>query len=138
MAEAAGAAATVLTLAQFAFQSSIALYQLLKSFENHNSRVRDLESELSALSEVLSALAGTIEARKGDMSTLKIPLQQCGNVCADFRKEVVKCCTHSNSTRTSFRDWAKLRYMGDDMDGFRRLISSYKLTISIALSDATL
>ena len=138
MAETVGVAATALALAQFAFQSSITLYQLLKSFGSHNSRVRDLESELNALSEVLSALAGTMEASKADMSTLKIPLQQCGNVCADFYKEIVKCSTHSNGTRTSFRDWAKLRYMGDDMDGFRRLISSYKLTISIALSDATL
>lgn len=32
-------------------------------------------------------------------------------------------------SRTSFRDWAKLRYMGDDIDGFRRLLAGYKLTI---------
>ncbi|KAH8751160.1 hypothetical protein BGZ57DRAFT_775119, partial [Hyaloscypha finlandica] len=40
--------------------------------------------------------------------------------------------------RTSFRDWAKLRYMGDNIDGFRQLLAGYKSTIIIALTDANL
>ncbi|XP_044717868.1 uncharacterized protein HRG_08510 [Hirsutella rhossiliensis] len=39
---------------------------------------------------------------------------------------------------TTFRGWAKLKYMGDDIDGFRRLLSGYKSTITIALTDANL
>ncbi|XP_044715337.1 uncharacterized protein HRG_10916 [Hirsutella rhossiliensis] len=50
----------------------------------------------------------------------------------------MKCVSQSGGTQTTFRGWAKLKYMGDDIDGFRRLLSGYKSTITIALTDANL
>lgn len=138
MAEAIGAVAGIAALAQSACESSIALYQLVKSFRSHNSRVRELVLELGALCEVLRALRNHTQETKTDVSSLEIPLQQCTSVCADFGRQLAKCAAHSDASGTSFRDWAKLRYMGDDIDGFRRLISSYKLTMTIALNDANL
>lgn len=138
MAEAIGAVAGIVALAQSAFESSVALHQLVKSFRSHNSRVRELGLELGALCEVLGALSKHTQETKTDVSSLKIPLQQCTNVCTDFGRQLTKCAAHSKASGTSFRDWTKLRFMGDDIDGFRRLIASYKLTMTIALNDANL
>lgn len=139
MAEPIGVASGLLTLATFAFQSSIALYQTVQSFQFHPKRVRDLEEELEALSGVLGSLTETVGAATDvDLSALDLPLRRCGNACKEFGQEITKCSSRSGGSRTSFRDWAKLRYMGDDIDGFRQLLAGYKSTIIIALTDASL
>jgi Fungal N-terminal domain of STAND proteins len=139
MAEPISLAAGLLALATFAFQSSITLYNTIQSFQSHPKRVRDLTEELEALSGVLGPLSETVSATTDvDLSTLDLPLLRCGNACKEFEQELLKCSSRSGSSRTSFRDWAKLTYMGDDIDGFRRLLAGYKLTICIALTDANL
>ena len=139
MAEPISLASGLLTLATFAFQSSITLYSTVQSFQSHPKRVRDLVEELEALSGVLGPLSETVSATTDvDFCNLDLPLLRCGNACNDFQQELLKCSSRSGGSRTSFRDWAKLRYMGDDIDGFRRLLAGYKLTISIALTDANL
>ena len=123
----------------FAFQAATRLHEVVKSFESHQQQVRDLMDELGALSGVLTSLRDTLQVPQLlDISGLRIPLQRCGSACAEFEKEIVRRASHSGDDRTSFRDWAKLRYMCDDIDGFRRLLASYKLTISVALADANL
>lgn len=139
MAEPIGLASGVLTLAVFAFQASVGLYNTIQSFQSHNKRVRDLVEEVQALSGVLGPLTETIENTSDvDLSLLDRPLLRCGTACKDFEQELLKCLSRSGGNQTSFRDWAKLKYMGDDVDGFRRLLTSYKLTICIALTDANL
>jgi hypothetical protein len=132
-------ASGLLTLATFAFQSSITLYDTIKSFHTHLRRVCDLTEELQALSEVLGPLTEFVNTNSDtDLSALKLPLLRCGKACQDFEKELLKCSSRSSDSRTSFRDWARIRYMGDDIDGFRRLLAGYKLTINVALTDANL
>jgi hypothetical protein len=139
MAEPIGLAAGLLGLATFAFQSSITLSKTIQSFQSHPKRVRDLMEELEALSGVLGPLSETVSATTDvDLSILDLPLQRCGNACKEFEQELLKSSSRSGGSRTSFRDWAKLRYLGDDIDGFRRLLAGYKLTICIALTDANL
>jgi hypothetical protein len=139
MAETVGLASGLLTLATFAFQSSITLYSTFKSFQNHPQRVRDLEGELEALQQVLLSLTETVDVITDvDLSALKLPLLRCGHACEEFGKELAKCVSRSGSDRTSFRDWARLRYMGDDIDNFRHVLAGYKSTINVALVDANL
>lgn len=139
MAEVVGLSSGLLTLAVFAFQSSITLYETIRSFQSHPKRVRDLTDELEALSGVLGPLSETIGASSDvNLSSLDIPLLRCGNACKEFQAEIIKCSSRSSNSRTSFRDWAKLRYMGGDIDSFRRHLAGYKLTVTIALTDATL
>ncbi|KAE8381497.1 hypothetical protein BDV26DRAFT_278708 [Aspergillus bertholletiae] len=139
MAEPIGLASGLLALTTFAFQSSITLYETVNSFRSHSSRVRDLTDELEALSGVLGPLKDLLDSTTDvDLSALELPLLRCGNACSEFEQELIKCSSRSGNGRTSFRDWAKLRYMGDDIDGFRRLLTGYKLTINIALTDANL
>ena len=139
MAEPIGMASGLLALATFAFQSSVKLYKTVDSFQIHPKRVRDLKDELEALSGVLSSLTETVSATTDvDLTALDLPLLRCGNSCKEFEQEIMKCSSRSGGGRTSFRDWAKLRYMGDDIDGFRQLLAGYKSTINIALTDANL
>jgi hypothetical protein len=139
MAEPIGIASGLLALATFAFQSSLTLYETVQSFQIHPKRVRDLKEELEALSGVLGALTKTLSTTTDvDLSALDLPLLRCGNSCKEFELEILKCSSRSGSSRTSFRDWAKLRYMGDDIDGFRQLLAGYKSTINIALTDVSL
>ena len=139
MAEPIGIASGLLTLATFAFQSSVNLVQTIQSFQNHPIVVRDLNEELQALSDVLHSLTQTVNATTDvDLSALELPLLRCGTACKDFEEKITKLSSHSRGKGTSFRDWAKLQYMGDNIDGFKRLLAGYKSTIIIALTDANL
>lgn len=138
MAEPIGLASGLLTLAVFALQAGTTLHNTIQSFQSHPIHVRELVQELEALNIVLRALSETIDATDISLSSLDLPLLRCGKACEDFEQELIKCSSRSTSGRTSFRDWAKLRYMGDNIDGFRRLMAGYKLTINIALTDASL
>lgn len=139
MAEPASVASGLLALATIAFQASIALYKTIQSFQVQPKRVRDLKEELEALSGVLSSLTETVGATTDvDLSALELPLRQCGKACEEFEKEITKCSSRSGGSRTSFRDWAKLSYMGDNIDAFKQLLAGYKSTIIIALTDANL
>jgi hypothetical protein len=139
MAEPIGMASGLLALSGFAFQATITLYKMVQSFQFHPKQIRDLEEELEALSGVLGSLTQTVSATIDvDLSALELPLLRCGNACKEFEQEIIKCSSRSGGNRTSFRDWAKLRYMGDNIDGFRQLLAGYKSTINIALTDANL
>ena len=139
MADPVSLSSGLLTLATFAFQSSIVLYKAIESYRSHPKNVRDLKEELETLADVLKSLAETIEKHKDtDLTTLKLPLLRCGKACREFEDVVAKCSSRSGGPRTSFRDWAKLRYMGDGIDEFRRMLAGYKSTITIALANANL
>ncbi|KAH8887335.1 hypothetical protein GQ53DRAFT_784306 [Thozetella sp. PMI_491] len=139
MAEAVGMASGLLALATFAFNTSVALKTTIQSFQSHPKRIRDLLEELEALTETLAPLQETIrEATDLNLSALALPLERCGNACQEFEGELNKCVSQSGGTRASFRDWARVQYMRDDIDSFRRLLDGYKSTINLALTHATL
>lgn len=116
------------------------LYGSVSSFQSHQQRVRDLVEETGALAEVLKSLVDAARANPAlRIPALAIPLKRCAKACEEFKQEIEKFSSKSIAGgRTSFRDWARLRYMGEDVDGFRRLLSGYKMTISIALTNASL
>lgn len=139
MAEAVGLASGVLSFALLAFKSSIALYNTIQGIRTQPKRVRDLANELSAVSEVLHSLTETIGNAPGDdLSALELPLRRCDEACKEFEQELLRCSSRSGGDRASFRDWAKLQYMGDGIDEFTQLLAGYKSTINIALADAQL
>jgi hypothetical protein len=139
MAEIIGVTSGLVALADFAFKSSITLYQTVQSYQFHPKRVRDLQEELEALTGVLSSLNETVSATTDvDLSALHQPLLRCGKACEEFGQEIIRCSSRSGGSRASFRDWAKLRYIGEGIDGFRQLLAGYKSTIIIALTDVNL
>jgi hypothetical protein len=138
MADPISITSAFLTLASFALQSSTTLYQTVRSFQTSRRSIRELKEELEALSGVLQSLNEAAETTNTDFTSLKLPLLQCGKACTDFEALIVKCTQHSGGARSSFRDWAKLKYMGDDVTAFKNMLSGYKSTIIIALGDANL
>jgi hypothetical protein len=129
----------VLTLAVFAHKSCLALYTTIQSSKTHPKRVRDLIEELQALIGVLESLSDTMRSHTDvDIPALDRPLRRRGSACDEFLAELHKCYSRSGGDRQSFQDWAKLRYMWDDMNDFKDLLAVYKLTINIALQDVQL
>ncbi|KAE9378847.1 hypothetical protein N431DRAFT_363556 [Stipitochalara longipes BDJ] len=131
-------ASGVLQVTLFAFKSTTVLYQLVDSFRSNQRTVRELKEELKALSDVLQSLQETCVSTDVDLTALKLPLLRCGKACKDFEAVIIRCAAHSNGPRTSFRDWARLKYLGEDIAGFKNMLAGYKSTIAIALGDANM
>jgi hypothetical protein len=138
MADPLSTASGVLALTLFAFNSSTVLYKLVDSFHSNQRTVRELREELEALNDVLQSLQETVTGTDADLSILKLPLLRCGKACKDFEAVIASCTAHSTGPRTSFRDWAKLKYLGDDIAGFKNMLAGYKSTVSIALGDVNM
>ncbi|KAF2161514.1 hypothetical protein M409DRAFT_69640 [Zasmidium cellare ATCC 36951] len=137
MAEPLSAPFVMLDLTLATIAAAAKLRDLLKSF--HSYRLHNLLQELDTLNGALGSLRDTIEATSDtDFSALNIPLQRCGEACLNFEEEVLLCLARTGDNRTSFRDWVKIKYMGEDIDSFKELLASYRLTISIAITDAKL
>lgn len=139
MADVIGIASGVAVLATVASQAVTTLYNTIKSYKSHPQTVLALQEENRALNSVLGSINNTIALSTAlDLSALEFPLQRCGQVCQEFSEEIVKLASLSGGKRPRFLNWAKLRYMGEDIDGFRRLLAGYKMMINIALANATL
>jgi hypothetical protein len=138
MADPISIASGALTLAIFAFQSSVSLYQTVASFQNNKRDIRELKEELEALGDVIQSLQQLASGDEVQFEALRLPLLRCGKACKDFEEIIVSCTKRSSESKTSFRDWAKLKYMGDDIAGFKNMLAGYKSTISIAIGDVNL
>ncbi|KAH3996966.1 hypothetical protein HBH98_053670 [Parastagonospora nodorum] len=126
MAEPISLASGLLALVIFAHKSCVTLYTTIQSFKLIPN----------TLIGVLESLVETVKSDKDvDLSSLNLPMQRCGNACNEFLQELQTCCSRSGGDRTSFRDWAKLRYIGDNIDDFKDSLAAYKSTITIALID---
>ncbi|KAJ8113657.1 hypothetical protein OPT61_g4265 [Boeremia exigua] len=139
MSDPISVASGVLALVLFAHKSCVTLYTTIQSFKTHPKRVRDLIQELEALIGVLESLSDTMRSHTDvKPPALDLPLQRCGKSCEEFLQELQKCYSRSGNDRQSFRDWAKLKYMGENIDDFRDSLAAYKSTINIALTDMQL
>jgi hypothetical protein len=135
MAEAIGVASGVLTLAAFAWESSRVLCQTVESFQTSKRDIRELKQELKALEPILESLNKVASNTDSTYATLKVPLYGCGTACREFAELIEKCAPRADLERRSFRDWARLRWRGDNIEEFKKVLSSYKATINIAIGD---
>ncbi|KAJ5569923.1 uncharacterized protein N7459_009353 [Penicillium hispanicum] len=138
MAEVVGTASAITSFVTLALQSSMILYQTIQSLHSRDKMIRELRYELDALQGVLIALEESIANIAVELTSLKQPLLRCKNACEEFNALLIRCTPHSTEERSSRRDWLKLRYMGEDISGFKNMLSGYKSTISIALAYANL
>ncbi|RDH26807.1 hypothetical protein BDQ94DRAFT_164187 [Aspergillus welwitschiae] len=137
MADALSVASSLIALATFAFEASKSLHALVEGFKNTQRTVRELRYELESLTQVLGTLISAVMDNEAELASLKLPLLRCGKICSEFREIIRKCVAHSNGQRTSCRDWAKLQYMGGNINDLKTTLAGYKATISIALGGAT-
>lgn len=129
------ATSAILPSIVFASKAIKGLQETVSSLRSNQRTVRELREELEALNEVLTSLQQTAAGSDFDFRGLVIPLRQCGRACEDVKETINRCTEHSG---TSFRDRAKLRYMGDDISGFNSVLATYKCTIIIAVGAANL
>lgn len=138
MAEPISLASGLITLTVFALKAGKSLHHAVESFQTNKRTIRELKEELEALDEVLQSLQQAAADYEAELAGLKLPLLRCGKACSEFETVIDKCTTNSGRSRTGFRDWTKLTYMGDDISRFKLMLAGYKATISIALGGATL
>ncbi|KAJ5967586.1 hypothetical protein N7501_003834 [Penicillium viridicatum] len=139
MAEVIGIASGLAGLVSLALQSSKTLFSTVQSLRNREKSIRDLREALQDLDEVLNILRESISTAPFlNSGIIERPLGRCCKACNDFNALIINCSEHSSDNKFSIRDWAKLRYMGEDVVGFQTMISGYKSTITIALAYANM
>ncbi|CRL30488.1 unnamed protein product [Penicillium camemberti] len=139
MAEVIGIASGLAGLVSLALQSSTTLFSTVQSLRNREKSIRDLRDALQDLDEVLNILRESISTAPFlNSGIIEKPLGRCCKACNDFNALIISCSEHSTDNKFSIRDWAKLRYMGEDVVGFQTMISGYKSTINIALAYANM
>jgi hypothetical protein len=120
-------------------QASNSLYATIQSYKTHPKYVRDLQDELEALSSVLQVLRETVNGSTGnEFASLELPLRRCSNACKEFEETLLECTERNGGSRSKFRAWVKVRYLDNDINGFKDALSGYKSTISIAMACANL
>lgn len=67
---------------------------------------------------------------------LNFPVVQCGNACKNFEENIDRISKLPEVTILDFRDLAHLKYMGEGIDAFRRLLANYKASFIVALANA--
>lgn len=125
----------VLTLVVVALKSSKLLYETVRSFQSNSRSVRELKEELESLGIVLESLQESLKNPDIDLHALERPLTRCSKACHDFQELIETNTKRSGGPKSSFRDWAKLKYLGEDIVGFKNMLAAYKSTITIALGD---
>ncbi|KAK0343672.1 hypothetical protein LTR59_014733 [Friedmanniomyces endolithicus] len=139
MADPLSATSALVGLVTFSYQASKGLRDTINSFKQHPKYVRDLQDELSALEGVLLLLEQSLAtAGTEDYQALEYPIQRCGHACHEFQQALQKCLGRVHGDASSFRAWLKIRWIGNDIHGFRDTLAGYKSTIAIAMAGVNL
>lgn len=147
MADPVGLTASIIAIADLAYQSCKTLYELLDGIRNAPKTVQRLNKDLSALQTLLKSIRSTMEESSEDsfsdgvkqcLEEATPALAGCEKTCDEFAKKISKITSHSGEHHTSARDRIKLQFQEKDMSVFRYQIGSYKATLNIALSLASL
>ena len=137
MADPLSVTAGIIAVVTATIQSSTALYNTIESFKNYPQRVRELLKQIMGLQEILSSLRELCEQDRRVGGPLKIPLQECGATCEQFR-EVLEFHRGTLSSGRSFSAWISFKFRNGDIVNFMERLAVYKSTIAIAIGDANL
>ncbi|KAH8589567.1 hypothetical protein B0O99DRAFT_581513 [Bisporella sp. PMI_857] len=129
---------SVLTLAHLCVKSSASLHNAIDGFNSSKRDVQHLKADIGDLNIVLQALEKNIQESTENFEVLRLVLQQCAQACDDFRKAVLEALGEPEDRLQGIKAWVKLQYRGSDIESFRKLIGSYKATMTIALADSNL
>lgn len=125
-------------LITFTIESCSALNENVRSFRSKEKAVRALRNEMEDLESVLKTLHASMSNMDIGMEFLEQPLTRCRDACQEFNQLITDSLTHSTDEQVSIGDWLKLRYLGEDITGFRDMLAGYKSIIMIALADANM
>ena len=138
MSDPLSVASGIVALTTAGLQASLALLQAVRELKRAPSTVRQLKEELQTLTDLLQSLQDAISDEPSSFKALETPLYRCAIACQEFEAVLLRFAGRSQSAKSSFQDWAKLKYLGSDINGFKEAIAGYKATISVALCNANL
>ena len=140
MAEPIGLAASLLTLALFALNTSQSLYEAVSSFRSQRQTIKDVLADLAALVTVLNTIKERAQqpAEATKLEPIRQPLECCKTICDEMREMLDACTTHTNDSQASVRDWLKMRYREKSFDDMKKRLSSYKTTLVVAFQSVNM
>ena len=138
MADPVSVISSVLAITTFGLEATSSLLKLIQEFRRAPSTVRQLKNELDALNSVLQSLSESVDETDPTFSALKLPLFHCAKACREFESILSRNAGNSDGGKAMFQEWAKLKFRGNDINGFKEEIAGYKSTISIALCSVNL
>lgn len=126
---------SLLTILDASIKSARSLCELVKRYKGRDKTLNKLFDELEDLSIILSSLEAALGSGAEILQLLNGPVERCKQLCDDLEKAIKKF--HGKS-KLNLIDWAKMEWMGSDINGFIDNLASYKATISIALGTITM
>lgn len=138
MADPISVSSGIITLALFAFNCSVSLYDTVKSLQDPPKVIRDLQRELDEFSRATDSLRSIAVKDEENFHALRLCLLDCGEACKDFEQLVTALSRHSTETRINIVDWAKLRLKTQEILRLKDKLAMYRDTINIATSASIL
>ncbi|KIW93764.1 uncharacterized protein Z519_05079 [Cladophialophora bantiana CBS 173.52] len=129
---------SIFTLITVCVQATASLYQTIDDSKSRKQDVQHLKIEIGDLNIVLKALQKNLEESTENFEVLRLILERCGQACKEFETKVLDLLKESGSSVKQIKAWTKLQFLGGDINNFRKLIGSYKATVTIALADYNL
>ncbi|OTA03235.1 hypothetical protein A9Z42_0036780 [Trichoderma parareesei] len=124
----------VLSLLKAAIDSSRTLQKTTHCVLNNERAIRDLNSEIESLIQILESLKSVATDEGPVISLVKLPLLCCHQICQEFNAVILRCPEASTGDpKTCLRDWTQIKYMGGDIRDFGDVLVGYKSTIAITL-----
>jgi archaellum component FlaC len=127
-----------LTLVQLCIKSSALLYDAVNSIKTKNQEIKLFVAEIKSLIDVLQALEQNVEKDANTFGSLNCVLEQCQYACDNLNKAVAKASGDSKQQFEGIKIWIRLKRHEGDIEAFKKLIDSYKATLTIAIADANL
>jgi hypothetical protein len=136
MAEAIGAASSILALTIFAYNTSKSLYEAVSSFRSQRRTIQDVQTDLGSLVAVLGLIREQAQGSEDDtkFEPLRQPVQCCTTTCQDMQEMLNECTKHAKDGRDSIRDWLNMQYHEKSFQDMKQRLASYKSTLSIAFA----
>src|ERR1700748_1521779 len=96
MAEALGAAASVIAIAGLAYSSSKLLYEVISEIQDAPKVLLDLNQDIDSLNQILVSLKSNLDSNDSKLSKSQIAclqkatptLQACEQTCKDFKTKI--------------------------------------------------
>ncbi|EJT70639.1 hypothetical protein GGTG_11662 [Gaeumannomyces tritici R3-111a-1] len=121
---------SVLAIITGAIQSTKSLHATVSRYKARDRTLNRLHDELVDLARVLDSLEQAVGSEASIWALLEGPVSQCSKTCREF-EEVMK--KFGGKSVTGLRDWAKMEFMRDDINGFIETLATYKATITVGL-----
>lgn len=135
MADPLSIGVSVLAVVTAAIQSTTSLCAAVKRYKDRDKTLSRLQDELEDLINVLSSLKEAVDSETSILILLKGPINRCSQVCREFEDAMEK---FSRKSKTGLRDWAKMEFMREDINGFMNSLAGYKSTITVGLGTITM